>query len=70
MSLGPFFDLSGVTQSVVSAIGTSRNLGNDVEWEVEAFVCSRKGILLLEENSCVKERQHEFKSMIWRYRNF
>lgn len=50
MSLGPFFDLSGVTQSVVSAIGTSRNLGNDVEWEVEAFVCSRKGILLLVEN--------------------
>ena len=50
LSLGPFFDLSGVTQSVVSAIGTSRNLGNDVEWEVEAFVCSRKGILLLVEN--------------------
>jgi hypothetical protein len=30
-----FFDLSGVTQSVVSAIGTRRNLGNDAEWKVK-----------------------------------
>ena len=42
LSLRPFFfDLSGVTQSVVSAIGTSRNLGNDAEWKVEAFVLGR-----------------------------
>jgi hypothetical protein len=35
LSLRPFFvDLSGVTQSDVSAIGTIRNLRNDAQWKV------------------------------------